>query len=70
MNESSAMQVLKLVRQRKRIPISMIAYRLNIPGKFVESIVETMQEYNLVNVYSQPNGDKIIEVNQIKDTKS
>ena len=66
MSESSVVQVLKLVRQRKRIPVSMIAYRLDIPGKYVESIVETLQEYNLVNVSSQPNGDKIIEVNQMK----
>lgn len=70
MNESGVIQVLKLVRQRKRIPVSMIAYRLNIPGKYVESIVETLQEYNLVKVTSQSNGDKIIEINQMKHTKS
>jgi len=70
MNENSVIQVLKLVRQRKRIPVSMIAYRLNIPGKYVESIVETLQEYDLVDVTSQSNGDKIIEINQIEDAKS
>lgn len=70
MNENSVMQVLELVRQRKCIPVSMVAYRLDIPGKYVESIVETLQEYNLVKIASQSNGDKIIEINQMKNPKS
>ena len=70
MNEDIAVQVLKLVRRRKRIPVSMIAYRLNIPGKFIEMSLGALKEYNLVKTTPQPNGDTIVEIiEEQKDVK-